>query len=244
MLEKDAMLKEVAQYGRLAVLGAAVSGPGLARVLSAQRQIGPPCGRKCSSPLPGSRSTCVIASWSCSTLAAIGLGLTRAHIPGSHFVRLDEFVEQRKNSLNELPPVSDLQAIFESLGVGDQSRVVLTGDAQGMLAARVYFTLDYLGHGDNAALLDGGQERWLAESRTVSKEEARPTHAHFTPHVQPEIVISTARMLQLGRRTNDGSPEYALLDARPVAEYEGVVKSEAVPKAGHIVGSRASIGKS
>ena len=52
------------------------------------------------------------------------------HIPGSRFVRLDELVEQRKDSLNELPPVPDLQATFESLGVGDESRVVLTGDAQ------------------------------------------------------------------------------------------------------------------
>ena len=34
------------------------------------------------------------------------------HIPGSRFVRLDELVEQHKDSLNELPSVADLQSIF------------------------------------------------------------------------------------------------------------------------------------
>ena len=47
------------------------------------------------------------------------------HIPGSRFVRLDDLVEQHKDSLNELPSVADLQATFENLGVSDRSRVVL-----------------------------------------------------------------------------------------------------------------------
>ena len=230
------MLKEVASKAAIAVLGAAVLSPALHRA-HAQEQ-----------SWPAVRSEMLVStSWLAQHLndrdlvvLYVGRDRTRfdqGHIPGSRFVPLDDLVEQHKNSLNELPPVSDLQATFESLGVGDESRVVLTGDAQGMLAARVYFTLDYLGHGDHAALLDGGQEKWIAESRAVSREESRPTHAHFTPHVQPEILINTARMLDLSRRAENGSADYALLDARPVAEYEGVVKSEAVPKAGHIAGA-------
>ena len=161
------------------------------------------------------------------------------HIPGSRFVRLDELVEQHKDSLNELPPVPDLQATFEGLGVGDESRVVLIGDAGGVLAARAYFTLDYLGHGDQAALLDGGLEQWIAESRRTSKEEVHPVRAHFTPHVQPDILVSTAQMRKLSLGVNKGVPDYVLLDARPVAEHTGIVNSEAVPKAGHIAGSQS-----
>ncbi len=33
--------------------------------------------------------------------------------------------------------------------------------------------------------------------------------------------------------------DYVLLDARPVAEYTGIVNSEGVPKAGHIAGSQS-----
>jgi thiosulfate/3-mercaptopyruvate sulfurtransferase len=161
------------------------------------------------------------------------------HIPGSRFVRLDDLVEQHKDSLNELPPVADLQATFESLGVGDQSRIVLTGDALGMLAARVYFTLDYLGHADDVSLLEGGTEKWVAELRATSKAEAHPERAHFTPHLRPEILISTAQMHDLSTQISKGASNVVLLDARPVAEYNGNVKSEAVPKAGHIAGAES-----
>jgi thiosulfate/3-mercaptopyruvate sulfurtransferase len=163
------------------------------------------------------------------------------HIPGSRFVRLNELVEQRKDSLNELPPVADLKALFESVGVGDSSQVVLYGEGGGLLAARAYFTFDYLGHGDKASLLDGGWEKWTAEARPISRDEPRPIRAaHFTPHVQPEIVISSAVMLDLSREaTNALTSQYVLLDARPVKEFDGVVNSEAVPKAGHIGGAHS-----
>src|SRR5205814_8569705 len=105
------------------------------------------------------------------------------HIPGSRFVRLDDLVEQHKDSLNELPPVADLQGTFESLGVDEQSHVVLTDDVGGVLAARAYFTLDYLGHGDHVALLDGGLKTWIAESRRISKQQPPVARAEFSPHI-------------------------------------------------------------
>jgi thiosulfate/3-mercaptopyruvate sulfurtransferase len=108
-----------------------------------------------------------------------------------------------------------------------------------MLAARVYFTLDYLGHADGVSLLDGGTERWVAESREISKEEAHPGRAHFTPHVRPEILVSTAQMHDLSPPISNGVTSFVLLDARPVAEYNGTVKSEAVPRAGHIAGAQS-----
>ncbi len=161
------------------------------------------------------------------------------HIPGSRFVRLDDLVEQHKHSLNELPSVADLQTTFENLGVSDRSRVVLTDDAGGVLAARAYFTLDYLGHGDQAALLDGGLKTWIAESRTTSREEPAVTRAEFSPRVHSAILISTAHMRQLSLSAEKGQPGYALLDARPVAEHAGVVNSESVAQAGHIAGSQS-----
>lgn len=238
MSEKDAMLKEVAQSAAIAVIGVAALSLGPSR-LPAQE----------SHRAAVHFEMLVSTSWleqhlHDPDLVVLYVGRGRSqfevgHIPGSRFVRLDELVEQRKESLNELPTVADLRATFESLGVGDQSRVVLTGDALGMLAARVYFTLDYLGHGDQVSLLDGGTERWIAESRQTSREETHPDRAHFTPHVRPEILISTAQMHDLSLQVSRGSSYVVLLDARPSAEYDGAVKSEAVPKAGHIAGAQS-----
>ena len=236
--KEEPMLRASASRAALALVSAAVLGP----VLNHAQ------GQEISQPALRSEML-VSTSWLEQHLADPGLvvlyvGRDRSrfdagHIPGSVFVRLDELVEQRKNSLNELPPVSDLQAVFESLGVSDNSRIVLTGDGQGVLAARAYFTLDYLGHGDQAALLDGGAEKWLGESRRVSKQEAHPRREHFTPHVQSEVLVSTPQMQELSRDHSEHPQKYALLDARPVAEYEGIVASEAVPKAGHIASAHS-----
>jgi len=64
------------------------------------------------------------------------------HIPGARFLRLSDIAVTRNGIPNELPPVADLKATFEKLGIGDRSRVVLYGDMLGLFAARAYFTLD------------------------------------------------------------------------------------------------------
>jgi thiosulfate/3-mercaptopyruvate sulfurtransferase len=234
----EAMLKDVTNRAVLALIGAAVLSPAFQRTSAQERS------------RPTVRSEMLVSTtWleqhlNDRDLVVLYIGRDRVqfdsgHIPGSRFVPLEELVEQRKDSLNELPPLADLQATFESLGVGDQSRVVLAGDTGGVLAARAYFTLDYLGHGDQVALLDGGLETWIAESRRTSREEVHPARALLTPHVRPEILVSTARMRELSLGVNKGDPDYVLLDARPVAEHTGIVNSEAVPKAGHIAGSQS-----
>ncbi len=160
------------------------------------------------------------------------------HIPGARFLPLDELLEQHKDSLNDLPSVATLQAVFESLGVGDGSRVILCDHSGGLPAARAFFSLDYLGHGDRVALLDGGMEKWTAEARPVDREALpfRPTH--FIPHPQSDVLITTSRMRQIRREITSSSSDYVLLDARSPREFDGTVMSEAVPKAGHLPGAQ------
>jgi thiosulfate/3-mercaptopyruvate sulfurtransferase len=238
MPEKDAMLRDVTSKAALPLIGAAILGAAFQRI----------CAQEQSRPVV--RSEMLVSSeWlerhlNDHGLIVLYIGRDRSefdsgHIPGSRFVRLDDLVEQRKDSLNELPSVMDLQATFESLGVGERSRIVLTDYAGGVLAARAYFTLDYLGYGNHAALLDGGLKTWIAESRRTSNQEPTFARAEFIPRAHPDILVSTAQMLQLSLGARKGDGDYALLDARPVAEHNGVVNSESVPQAGHIAGSQS-----
>ena len=164
-----------------------------------------------------------------------------AHIPGSRFLSLDELVEQHPNSLNELPPLAELEEIFTGLGVYDRSRIVLVDDAGGVLAARAYFTLDYLGHGDQTALLDGGVKTWLRESRPVSQDRPQVDRGPFHSRIRPEILISTAQMQHLSQiaTENTRASDAVLLDARPMAEHTGLLYSDSIPQAGHIAGSES-----
>ena len=238
MPEEETMLKDVASKATLPLIGAAFLSAALQRI-GAQEQTQPTV-----------RSEMLISTASLERhlhdpdLVLLYIGRDRSqfdsgHIPGSRFVRLDDLVEQHGNSLNELPSVADLQVTFEHLGVSERSRIVLTDDAGGVLAARAYFTLDYLGYGDRAALLDGGVTAWVAESRRTSKDEAPVARAEFSPRVHADIVVSTAQMRRLSFGACNAASDYALLDARPVAEYAGIVNSESVPQAGHIAGSQS-----
>lgn len=237
----EQVLKTVTTRAAIALIGAAVLAPTLRGFESLEKTAEAPVVKT---------EMLVSTSWLQEHLADrdlvllyIGQDQTRfdeGHVPGSRFVRLDELVEQHKDSLNELPPEADLQALFESLGVGDGSRVVLMGEHGGVFAARAYFTLDYLGHGNRAALLDGGLEKWTAEARPLSRNSVHPAPATFTLRLQPDILIGTSEMQKLiTAPPSNGAVPFVLLDARPANEFDGVVNSEAVAKAGHISGAQS-----
>lgn len=160
------------------------------------------------------------------------------HIPGARFVGWDEITVTRDGVPNELAPVVDLQEIFARLGIGDNARVVLYGDNSGLSAARAYFTLDYLGHGERSALLDGGLEKWKAERRGVSTEKVEPKMVPFTPRVRASAVTNLDVMRDLSwTATNLDSASVVLIDARPVDEYTGTKPGDGVPRGGHIPGA-------
>lgn len=160
------------------------------------------------------------------------------HIPGARFLGWNEITAVRDGVPNELAPVADLQKVFERLGIGGDGRIVLYGDGSGLMAARAYFTLDYLGHGSRAALLDGGLEKWKAERRTTSTDTVEVKPARFTPRVHANVVTNLAVMRDLSwTATNLTSPNVTLIDARPVEEYTGAKPGDGVPRGGHIPGA-------
>ncbi len=99
-----------------------------------------------------------------------------AHIPGARFLPMDKFVSNQDPGTELLPP-EELKKNLEAIGIGDDSRVVYYAPDWDPMATRLFFTLDYLGHGDQAALLDGGMDRWLVEKRPTSTEEPKITPA-------------------------------------------------------------------
>lgn len=162
----------------------------------------------------------------------------QGHIPGARFVAWRDLTATRDGVPNELPPVADLQRLFERLGIGDTARVIIYGDSAGLSAARVYFTLDYIGHGDRAALLDGGLEKWRAERRAVSTDQVAAREAQFTPRVQSRVVTDFNVMRDFSwTAANVAAGRVALIDARPVAEYSGETPGEGVARGGHIPGA-------
>jgi thiosulfate/3-mercaptopyruvate sulfurtransferase len=135
------------------------------------------------------------------------------HIPGARFLALEDFIEGEDA---ELPSTEKLKAAFEKVGVSDDSRVVIYTTAWYPMAGRAYYTLDYLGHGDHTALLDGGIDEWRLEKRQLSKDEPKVEPGNFTPHVHPEV----RAMLDEVKKVSSGpSKTVTLVDSRPAKRY-------------------------
>lgn len=154
------------------------------------------------------------------------------HIPGARFLPLSSIVAEQNGVPNELPPVDQLEQAFEGVGVSDNSRVVLYGDLNGLLAARAFFTLDYLGKTD-AALLDGGIEQWRKEERPVSTEAASGGTGALTVAPRRHIVVNADWVRE--RLGNDST--IVLVDARQPAEFTGETPGDGVTRPGHIPGA-------
>lgn len=159
------------------------------------------------------------------------------HIPGARLVRLEEIVTPKNGVPNQLPAADHLKKVFENAGLNNGSRIVLYGERQGVLAARAYFTLDYLGLADRASLLDGGIEKWRNEGRPESKEQPALEDSRLTVHVHREILVDTPQVAEYVHSASSTGP--LLLDARPPAEYSGETLSEDVSEAGHIPHARS-----
>ncbi|HEX6749849.1 MAG TPA: rhodanese-like domain-containing protein [Longimicrobium sp.] len=151
------------------------------------------------------------------------------HIPGARWLPLSAIVTERDGVPNELPSVEALDAAFEAVGVSDDSRVVVYGDP--LLAARAFFTLDYLGH--PPALLNGGLAAWREAGKTVETAEPAARRGTFTPRPRPELVVDAEWVRQ---HLTDST--VVLIDARPPEEFSGATPGEGVTRPGHIPGAK------
>lgn len=154
----------------------------------------------------------------------------RGHLPGARFLPVSAITRETAGNPNELPPVAQLDSVFESLGVSDDSRVVIYGAP--LPAARAFFTLDYLGHGDRASLLDGGIAAWTEGGWQLSTDTAAAARGSFTPRPRPERAVDAAWVND--HRTDES---IVLVDARPAAQFTGEEPGDGVQRPGHIPGA-------
>jgi thiosulfate/3-mercaptopyruvate sulfurtransferase len=89
------------------------------------------------------------------------------HIPGAQFCDVSTDVSDTSQALRFMrPTAAQFTAAMRRFGVGRASTVVTYSTANPWWATRVWWLLREFGH-DNAAVLDGGWLKWVAEGRTV-----------------------------------------------------------------------------
>src|SRR5580692_12342719 len=120
-----------------------------------------------------------------------------AHIPGARYLAMDKFATGQTPPGTELLPPEQLKKNLEEIGIGDNSHVVYYAPDWDPMATRLFFTMDYLGHGKQAALLDGGLDQWTREKRPVSTQVTTGNPGSLTVHLHPEIIAKMDYMKKL-----------------------------------------------
>lgn len=153
------------------------------------------------------------------------------HIPGSAFVDpLTELKDDDNPLPMMLPPKSRFAAVMSGLGVGQGARVVLYDRSNHAWAARVWWMLRVFGF-DEAAVLNGGWRRWLAEDRPVSRTPSSYPRAEFKPQYRSELVADKQEVLE--SLPDEGK---RVVHALSPEEFRGTAKTS-FPRAGRIKGS-------
>lgn len=143
------------------------------------------------------------------------------HIPGARFFDLHAVATMGAPGA-ELPSPEEMKKAFDAAGVSDNTRVVIYSPDWQPQAARVWFALDYLGHGNHAALLNGGLEQWLRENRPLTSAVPDIKPGSLTVRVDANKLITFE---EVKRASESGGA--VLVDARPLARY----------RLGHIAGA-------
>jgi thiosulfate/3-mercaptopyruvate sulfurtransferase len=154
----------------------------------------------------------------------------QAHIPGAVHADLETDLSAPRTGLNgrhPLPSPEHLASVFSRWGIQEGIEVVAYDAGADFFAARLWWSLRYLGHA-RVRVLEGGWTAWLAEGLpTAAGEERRPAQ-RFLPRPRPDMITPIARVLEAGR----------LLDARAPERFRGEV--EPLDRvAGHIPGARS-----
>lgn len=146
----------------------------------------------------------------CATLDAY----RRAHIPGAVGLPVHFYIKNPLDSTYVMEP-EQFKDLMEGLGVSDDTTVVTYDDNNSLLAARLWWVLNYYGH-PNVKVLNGGWHRWLTEGRPVTFHQTRTERGSFTPRPNEAVIC---RLDDLKAAVESGN--VGILDTRTDEEWLG-----------------------
>lgn len=142
----------------------------------------------------------------------------KGHIPGAQYLDLQEDLSDNgKLPLRfMLPQRAAFEAAMRRFGIGNRSRVVTYSTTTPQWATRVWWVMRSFGF-DNAAVLDGGFQKWAREGRPV---ETGPAQAR----APGDFTVREERSLMVGKeavRAAIGDGATCTINALQAAQHAG-----------------------
>ncbi len=155
---------------------------------------------------------------------------SQEHIPGAGFLEMMGEMHDTTSPFGfAMLPAEQFARICGEKGIGDDSIVVLYSGQSIMWSARMWWMLRSIGF-DNAAILDGGLEKWQREQRPMHAVDQPYAKTTLTAHARPALWASKADVLMAMR-----SPAVCTVNALQPDVYDGQINRYGRP--GHIPGS-------
>ncbi|MFA5181985.1 MAG: rhodanese-like domain-containing protein [Syntrophales bacterium] len=140
-------------------------------------------------------------------------GYKDGHIPGAINLLPDDFKIENTNK-----NIADLETKLRLAGLHKDMKYIIYDDPSASRpAAGLFFRLlEQLGCTD-VHILNGGWGKWVAEGRSIQKEETRkPVPGKFKGDIKNAVTVKADYILR--KSTNK---EFALIDARSIEEFNG-----------------------
>jgi thiosulfate/3-mercaptopyruvate sulfurtransferase len=155
-----------------------------------------------------------------------------AHLPSAQFFDVDTVADAQNPLPHMLPPQEQFEQAVASMGIDNDTHVIIYDNNSFMASARVWWTFRIFGH-DRVSVLDGGLRRWRHQGLPTDCEVQKPEFRRFKADFRPELVRDIDQMLETA-----GSTDTQIIDARPSGRFGGTEK-EPRPglRGGHIPGS-------
>jgi thiosulfate/3-mercaptopyruvate sulfurtransferase len=156
----------------------------------------------------------------------------KAHIPGAGFIGVQSDVSDTSQKLRfMLPTVDAFAAAMRRFGVSNDSRVILCSSANPWWATRVWWVLRIFGH-DNAAVLNGGFQKWRRENRPIETGPAAAiAPGNFTVREVRNLMVGKDQVLAA-----IGDASTCTINALLPEQHQGT-GGNSYGRPGHIAGS-------
>lgn len=155
----------------------------------------------------------------------------KGHIPKADFVDFAKELSDPDAELDfMLPPAAQFAEVMQHHGVGEGTRVVLYDSLMSMWAARLWWMLRHYGFHE-AAVLNGGLQKWKYEGRPLSTELPKTPPGRFLAQPCKESLFSDKHEVLSGIEDS----KTCIVDALTPDYYSGA-NTTGIPcrRAGHI----------
>ena len=184
--------------------------------------------------LPGNVCVVVDCRFSLKDTQAGFTAYLDAHIPGAVYAHLDDDLSSPvtdSSGRHPLPDAEAFAAFLARIGWVPGTTIVAYDDADGSIAARLWWLMKYFGH-DCSVLLDGGYKAWSEAGLELESGSAEPGNSSAEHLVGDSGLVLTTIEVADGLARH----EILLVDARAPQRFAGEIEPIDTI-AGHIPGA-------